>query len=76
MINYFIRPGGAYIKIDTDTEIVSLVLNVDTQKTLSVIANNSDYYNFTVSASANWPTTDQTTYNTNKDIVTQYLSNH
>jgi hypothetical protein len=76
MINYFIRPGGAYVKIDTDTEIVSLVLNVDTQKTLSVIANNSDYYNSTVSASASWPTSDQTVYDTNKDIVTQYISNH
>ena len=76
MINYFIRPGGAYIKIDTDTEIVSLVLNADTQKTLSVIANNPDYYNSTVSASANWPTSSQAIYDTNKDTVSQYISAH
>lgn len=74
MINYFIRPGGAYIKIDTDTETVSLVLNIPTQKTLSVIINNSDYYNSTVSASAEWTVTDQVTYDTNRDIVLQDLN--
>jgi hypothetical protein len=74
MINYFIRPGGAYVKIDTNTEVVSLVLNTDTQKTLSAIINNPDYYNFTVSSSVNWPITDQTTYETNKTIVLQDLN--
>lgn len=74
MINYFIRPGGAYIKINTDTQIVDLVLNVPTQKTLSVIINNPDYYNFTVSASAEWTVIDQVTYDTNRDIVLQDLN--
>jgi len=74
MINYFIRPGGAYIKINTDTQIVDLVLNVPTQKTLSVITNNPDYYNFTVSASAEWTVIDQVTYDTNRDIVLQDLN--
>jgi len=74
MINYFIRPGGVYVKIDTDIKVVSLVLNTDNQKTLSAIINNLDYYNNTVSESASWPTTDQTTYETNKTIVLQDLN--
>lgn len=74
MINYFIRPGGAYIKIDTTTEVVSLVLNISTQKTLSAIANNPDYYNNTISASASWPVSDQTTFDTNKTEVLNYLN--
>lgn len=74
MINYFIRPGNAYVKIDTDTEIVSLVLNISTQKTISVIANNPDYYNSMVSASASWSVSDQSTFDTNKTEVLTYIS--
>lgn len=74
MINYFIRPGGAYVKIETDIEAVSLVLNIPTQKTLSFISNNPDYYNATVSASTDWPISDQTTFDTNKTEVLNYLT--
>lgn len=74
MINYFIRPGGAYVKINTDTQIVSLILNVPTQKTLSAIVDNAEYYNNTVSASATWTITDQATYDTNKTEVSNYLN--
>jgi hypothetical protein len=74
MINYFIRPGGVYVKINTDTEIVSLVLNIPTQKTLSVISNNPDYYNNTISSSAEWTVTNQETYNVNKTEVLNYIT--
>lgn len=74
MINYFIRPGGAYVKIDTDTQVVSLVLNIPTQKTLSAIMDNTEYYNNTVSASATWTVTDQVTYDANKTEVSNYLN--
>jgi hypothetical protein len=73
MTNYYIRPGGAYVKIDTTTEIVSLVLDISTQKTLSVISNNPDYYNSAVSASASWTTTDQTTYDNAWTTVSQAI---
>ena len=74
MINYFTRPGGAFIKIDTDTEIVNLVLNMPTQKTLSVISNNPDYYNNAISSSADWPVSDQTTFDTNRTEVLNYIN--
>lgn len=74
MTNYYIRPGGAYVKIETDTEVVSLVLNMPTQKTLSSIFDNSEYYNSTVSASAAWEVSDQTTFDTNKTEVLNYLT--
>ena len=73
MSNYFIRPGGAYIKIDSTTQIVDLVLNVDTQKTISSI-NDTTYYNNTVSASIDWTVTDQTTFDTNKNEVLTYIT--
>lgn len=75
MINYFIRPGGAYVKIDTTAEAVDLVLNVSVQKTLSSISNNLDYYNATVSASADWTVSDQITFEDNRNEVLTYLSN-
>lgn len=74
MINYFIRPGGAYVRVNTDTQVVSLVLNVPTQKTLSAIMDNAEYYNNTVSASATWAVTDQATYDANKTEVSNYLN--
>ena len=74
MTNYFIRPGGAYVKIDEEAQAVSLVLNANTQKTLSLIVNNADYYNNTVSSSATWELSDQTTFDTNKDIVLSHLT--
>ena len=75
MTNYFIRPGGAYIKINTSTQDVDLILNLDTQKTFSVISDNPNYYNNAVSASASWTVTDETTYESNKSIVLQELNN-
>lgn len=74
MSNYFIRPGGAYVKIDEEAQAVSLVLNIDVQKTLSFISNNPDYYNSTVSSSASWTISDQSTFDTNKDIVLGYIT--
>ena len=74
MINYFIRPGGAYVRVNTDTQVVSLVLNVPTQKTLSAIMDNAEYYNNTVSASATWTVTDQATQDANKTEVSNYLN--
>jgi hypothetical protein len=74
MTNYYLRPGGAYIEINTNTEAVSLVLNIDTQKTLSTIFNNPEYYNTTVSASATWETTSQEIYETNKTEVLNFLT--
>lgn len=74
MINYYSRPGGAYVKIDTDTEVVSLVLNISTQKTLSSIFNNLDYYNSTVSSSATWDVVNQEVYDINKTEVLNYLT--
>ena len=74
MINYYSRPGGAFVKIDTDTEVVSLTLNASTQKTLSVISNNPDYYNSTVSSSATWEVISQEVYDTNKNEVLNYLT--
>lgn len=74
MINYYSRPGGAYVKIDTDTEVVSLALNIPTQKTLSVISNHPDYYNSTVSSSATWEAISQELYETNKNEVLNHLT--
>ena len=75
MINYFIRPGGVYVKINTSTQDVDLVLDMSAQKTFSVITNNLDYYNSAVSASASWTTSDQTAYDLAKTNVLQYLNN-
>jgi hypothetical protein len=44
MINYYTRPDGAHIKVDTETKTIVNVLNIPTQKTISQISNE-DYYN-------------------------------
>jgi hypothetical protein len=75
MINYFIRSNGAYVKIDTTTKAVDIVLNANNQKTLSLFTNNIDFYNTYVSVSAYWTTTDQTTFDNNKTSVLQAINN-
>lgn len=75
MINYHIRPGDTFVKIDTDTQIIDLVLNAPKQQTLSTIQNNQQYYDMTIQQAATWPTTDQATYESNRTAVLQFLSN-
>lgn len=75
MINYYIRPGNVFVEIDTDTKVITLVANMATQKTISIISNNLDYYNTAVTSSASWTVTDQTTYDSNKTTVLQDLNN-
>lgn len=43
MINYYIRPDGAYVKVDTENKIITNVLDVPVQKTISQITN-PEYY--------------------------------
>lgn len=73
MINYYVRPGGAILKIDDSTKIIDLVLNSPTQKTLSQV-DNIDYYNQTVELISGWTVSDQVTYETNKTAVIQALN--
>lgn len=73
MINYYVRPGGAILKIDDSTKIIDLVLNSPTQKTLSQV-DNIDYYNQTTQLISGWTVSDQVTYETNKTVVLQALN--
>ena len=73
MINYYVRPGGAILKIDDSTKIIDLVLNSPTQKTLSQV-DNIDYYNQTTQLISGWTVSDQVTYETNKTAVIQALN--
>lgn len=74
MINYFLRPGGAYVKIDESIQTVSIVLNLDIQKTVSFISNNPEYYNKTLNETTKWIRSDQSTFDTNRNEVLAYLN--
>lgn len=43
MINYYIRPDGAHVKVETELKQVTLALNISVQKTISYITN-PEYY--------------------------------
>lgn len=73
MINYYIRQGGALVKIDDSTKIVDLVLNLPTQKTLSRV-DDITYYNQIIGMVSGWTVSDQITYETNKTEVLQVLN--
>lgn len=75
MVNYFLRPGGAYVRIDEDTQTISLVLNLDIQKTVSFISNNPEYYNKTLNEVNKWTISDQVTFDNNRNEVLAYLNN-
>jgi hypothetical protein len=76
MINYYIRPDGAIIKINGNNQTVINVVNNNNQKIISYITGNSDYYNkiSTDAINLNWPTSTQLDFNNSKTEVLNYLS--
>ena len=73
MINYYLRPEGAHIKVDHDTKKMDLVLNLPAQKTISMV-DSLDYYNNIINAVSGWTVSDQSTYETNRSQVLQELN--
>ena len=76
MINYYIRPDGAIIKINGNDQTVINVVNNNNQKIISFITGNPDYYN-KISADAislNWPLSTQLDFDNNKTEVLNYLN--
>lgn len=62
MINYYVRPDGAHVKVDTETKMVVNVLNIPTQKTISHIVNEEYYNNMLPQFSTTYTPTDEATY--------------
>jgi hypothetical protein len=76
MINYYIRPDGAIIKINGNDQTVINVVNNSNQKIISFITRNPDYYN-KISAdviSLNWSLSTQLDFDNNKTEVLNYLN--
>lgn len=74
MINYYLRPGNALVRINTDTKEIVNILNLPIQKTISKL-DNEQYYNTIVNEASSWPTSDEQTFNSNYQEVLSILSN-
>ena len=74
MKTHYIRTGGVYVEIDSDSKLIKNVLNTPTQKTISVL-NNLDYYNTIMTYVDTWTITDENTFKTNYDEVFNYMNN-
>ena len=61
MINYYVRPDGAHVKVDTETKVITNVLNIAVQKTISEISN-PEYYDRMAPEFANWTASDEAAY--------------
>ena len=76
MINYYLRPDGAMIKIDGNNQTVTNIVNTNNQKTVSYLTGNADYYN-RISEDAvklNWPLSTELDFNNIKTEVLNYLN--
>jgi hypothetical protein len=76
MINYYVRPDTAIVKINGNDQTVINVVNNNNQKIISYITGNLEYYN-KISADAislNWPISTELDFNNNKIEVLNYLS--
>lgn len=62
MINYYVRPDGAHVKVDTETKMVVNVLNIPTQKTISQIVNEEYYNTMLPQFSTTYTPTNEATY--------------
>jgi NADH:ubiquinone oxidoreductase subunit D len=74
MKNYYIRPGGAYVRIDNDTKEIINILNHETQKTISKL-DNLDYYNSIMIQIQSWEISDETTFNNMYNVVLSKINN-
>lgn len=75
MINYYLRPDGTQVKVDSDNKTITNIVNKDNQKIIGHFTG-TDYYNrvSTDAVNLNWPLSDQSAYEASRDIVLQYLS--
>lgn len=76
MINYYLRPDGAIIKINEDNQTVAIIVNTNNQKIISYLTGNADYYNriSTDAVKLNWPLSTELDFNNNKTEVLNYLN--
>ena len=76
MINYYVRPDGAIIKINGNDQTVINVVNNNNQKIISFITGNPDYYNkiSTDAINLNWPLSTQLDFDNNKTEVLNHLN--
>ena len=68
MINYYLRPGNVYVKINLQTKEIVNVLNTNVQKTISKL-NDDAYYNNVTLQVENWQVSDEITFITNYNEV-------
>jgi len=75
MINYYLRPDGTQVKIDSEVKTVTNVVNKDDQKIIGHFVGES-YFNriSTDAVNLNWPESNETDFNTSKSIVLAYLN--
>lgn len=75
MKTYYIRGGGqVYVQIDSSTKKIINVLNIPTQKGISIL-ENIDYYNMIMTQINTWVITDETTFNNMYNVVLSNLNN-
>ena len=73
MINYYKRPGDVHVKINNETFEITNVLNLPTQKTISIL-NSQEYYNMIISNISTWQSSDEVTFNNIKSEVLSILN--
>jgi len=75
MKTYYIRGGGqVYVQIDSSTKKIINVVNIPTQKGISVL-ENIDYYNTIMTQINTWVTTDENTFNNIYNVILTELNN-
>jgi hypothetical protein len=74
MIRYYLRPQSVYVKIDTEKINVTNVINSSDQKLIGEFSGQ-DYVNQIIADSSKWATSDESSFNTQKDEVLSYLNN-
>jgi len=75
MITYYLRPDGTQVKIDSDNQTVSNIVNKNDQKIIGHFIG-VDYYNriSTDAVNLNWPTSSVTDFDSAKIEVLNYLT--
>lgn len=74
MINYYLRPGNVYVRINESTKEIVNILNHPEQKTISKLTG-TDYYNFIMTQINSYTSSDKATFDEAYNTVLSQLNN-
>jgi hypothetical protein len=74
MINYYLSIDGVFIKVDSDNQTITNVMNLDNKKMFAHFTDPAYYKMIVDTQISSWSVSEETIYNSNKSQVITSLN--